>query len=106
MENFKGYVYTIFSGLLLGIAVIFTALQWGNYSDVTAFGPSVKVLTIWLVLASAVGGVMAYWMIRLLAHGAAILWKDRAARRAGGRQNPPDESAAPKAPPARAPDKP
>ena len=106
MENFKGYVYTIFSGLLLGIAVIFMALQWGNYSDVTAFGPSVKVLTIWLVLASAVGGVMAYWMIRLLAHGAAILWKVRAARRAGGRQNPPDESAAPKAPPARAPDKP
>ena len=106
MENFKGYVYTIFSGLLLGIAVIFTALQWGNYSDVTAFGPSIKVLTIWLVLASAVGGVLSYWLIRLLAHGAAILWKVRAARRAGGQQNPPTESAVPKAPSARAPDRP
>ena len=106
MENFKGYVYTIFSGLLLLIALIFTALQWGNYGDVTAFGPSVKVRTIWLVLASAVGGVLAYWLIRLLAHGARILWKVRAARRASGQQNPPDESAPPEAPPARAPDKP
>ncbi len=106
MENFKGYVYTIFSGLLLGIAAIFTALQWGNYGDITAFGPSVKVRVIWLVLASAVGGVLSYWLIRLLAHGAAILWKVRAARRAGGQRNPPAESAVPKAPPARAPDKP
>jgi hypothetical protein len=106
MENFKGYVYTIFSGLLLGIALIFTALQWGNYGDVTAFGPSIKVRMIWLVLASAVGGVLTYWLIRLLSHGAAILLKVRAARRASGQQNPPDESAAPEAPPGRAPDKP
>ncbi len=87
--NFKGYVYTIFSGVLLGIAVIFTALQWGNYSTITAFGPAVHVRTVWLVLASAAGGLLAYWLIRLLAKGAGILFKVRAARRADERQNPP-----------------
>jgi len=106
MDNFKGYVYTIFSGVLLGIAVIFTALQWGNYSDITAFGPLVRVPTIWLVLASAVGGLLAYWLIRLLANGAAILLKVRAARRAGGQRSATGESAASASPPARAPDEP
>jgi uncharacterized membrane protein YdjX (TVP38/TMEM64 family) len=106
MENFKGYVYTVFSGLLLAVAVIFTALQWGNSSNVTAFGPLVPVPTIWLVLGSAAGGLLAYWLIRLLARGAAILRKVRAARRADGHQGPPAESAAKQAPPARASEKP
>ncbi len=103
--NFKGYVYTIFSGVLLGIAVIFTALQWGNDSTITAFGPEVHVRTVWLVLASAVGGLLAYWLIRLLSNGVAILLKVRAARRANERQNPPAEPASKEAPPDQAPDK-
>ena len=82
MENFKGYVYTIFSGLGLLAALIFVALQWGGVSEVSAFGPEVKPRTIWLVLASAVGGVVAFWLIRLLARGVGILWKAR-------RQRPP-----------------
>jgi hypothetical protein len=106
MENIKGYVYTIFSGVLLLIAVIFTALQWGNYSYITAFGPRVEVRTIWLVLASAAGGLLTYWLIRLLARGARILLKVRAARRASERLNPPAGPAAKEAPPDQAPDKP
>lgn len=84
MENFKGYVYTIFSGLGLLAALIFVALQWGGVSEVSAFGPEVRPRTIWLVLASAVGGVVAFWLIRLLARGAGILWKVR-------RQHPPTD---------------
>jgi len=106
MENFKGYVYTIFSGVLLAAAAIFTALQWGNMSDITAFGPLVRVPTIWLVLASAAGGLLAYWLIRLLARGARILAKVRAARRADERKSSPAEPAAKEPAPARAPDKP
>ncbi len=77
MENFKGYVYTIFSGLGLLIALIFVALQWGGQSQLSAFGPEVTTRTIWVVLASAVGGIVAFWLIRLLARGVRILWKIR-----------------------------
>ena len=77
MENFKGYVYTIFSGLGLLVALIFVALQWGGKSEISAFGPGVEAQTIWVVLASAVGGVVAFWLIRLLARGVRILWKVR-----------------------------
>jgi hypothetical protein len=77
MENFKGYVYTIFSGLGLLIALIFVALQWGGQSKFSAFGPEVTTRTIWLVLASAGGGVVAFWLMRLLARGVRILWKVR-----------------------------
>jgi len=84
MENFKGYVYTIFSGLVLLAALIFVALQWGNKSSITAFGPLVETRTIWLVLASAAGGVVAFRLIRLLARGVRILWKVR-------RRHPPTD---------------
>jgi len=77
MENFKGYVYTIFSGLGLLVALIFVSLQWGGQSQLSAFGPEITTRTIWLVLASASGGVVAFWLIRLLARGVRILWKVR-----------------------------
>lgn len=77
MNNFKGYVYTIFSGVLLAIAVLFIALQWGNRSDVTAFGPTVQPRTIWLVLFSAIGGMLAFWLIRVFLRGVNILHKAR-----------------------------
>ena len=87
MENFKGYVYTIFNGLGLLAALIFVALQWGGVSEVSAFGPEVKPQTIWLVLGSAIGGVVAFWLIRLLARGVRILWKVR-------RRHPPTDKQA------------
>ena len=106
MEKFKGYIYTIFSGVLLGIAGVFTALQWANTSHISVFGKELDVSTSWLVLGSAAGGLLAYWLIRMLAHGARILLKVRAAKRAGERQNPPAKPAAPEATAARAQDKP
>ncbi len=100
MENFKGYVYTILGGLGTLIALIFVALQWRNGSKVTAFGPEVEIRTIWVVLASAAGGVVTLWLMRLLVRGARMLHKVR--RRQGsakpaedsqmGEKKSPDES--------------
>ena len=106
MENIKGYVYTIFSGVLLGIALVFAALQWANTSHISVFGKELDVSTSWLVLGSAAGGLLAYWLVRLLARGARILLKVRTARRADERQSPPAEPAEKEPAPARAPDKP
>jgi uncharacterized membrane protein YdjX (TVP38/TMEM64 family) len=107
MENFKGYVYTIFSGVLLAVAAIFTALQWDYKSHISVFGKDLPdVSTSWLVLGSAAGGLLAYWLVRLLARGARILLKVRTARRADERQKPPAEPAEKEPAPARAPDKP
>jgi len=81
MENFKGYVYTIFSGLLLLAGVLFVALQWGNHSRITAFGPAYDIRTIWLVLGSAAGGIVTLYVVRLFLRGVWILHRVRSAQR-------------------------
>jgi len=100
MEKLKAYVYVIVSGLGLLAAVVFAALQWGNQSTFSAYGPTVSVRTIWLVLASAAGGLAFYWLCRLLARGGRILWRlrgeqariaaevQRQEKRAGGGSGP------------------
>ena len=80
MNLLKAYVYVIVSGVVLLAGLVFVALQWGSTSRFSAYGPEVPTRTIFLVLGSAAGGVLAYWMFRLLARGAAILWKARRER--------------------------
>ena len=77
METIRAYLYVIFSGVGLLTAVVFTALQWGNRSTFSAFGPNVTVRTIYLVIASATGGVVFYGLCRLMVRGARVLWKLR-----------------------------
>ena len=77
MENLKAYVYVIVSGIALLAGAIFVALQWGSWSQFSAFGPEVRARTAYLVLGAAAGGVVAYWMCRLLAAGTRRLWKLR-----------------------------
>jgi len=82
MENFKGYVYTIFSGLLLLAAVILAALQWGNVSEFSLYGKNIeRAPTIWLVLGSAAGGILAFYLARLFVRGVWILHRVRSAQR-------------------------
>jgi uncharacterized membrane protein YdjX (TVP38/TMEM64 family) len=76
----KAYVYVIVSGVVLLAEVVFAALQWGSTSRFSAYGPEVPTRTIYLVLGSAGGGVLAYWMCRVLARGTAILWRARRER--------------------------
>ena len=77
MENIKGYLLVIVSGVVLFAAVVFTSLQWGVWSTISAFGPEQSVRTIYLVSASAAGGVLVYWMCRMMFRGVGILWKIR-----------------------------
>ena len=93
LAHFKGTVYVLVSGLILLAAAIFVALQWGGQSVVSAFGPDVSVRTTYLVLGSAAGGVLAYWMARLMVRGVGILRKarrkDKTVGGAGGRGSGP-----------------
>jgi len=91
MENFKGYVYTIFSGLLLAAALVFTLLQWGSKSTFSLFGKPVEnVVTFWIVLFSAVGGIVVLYLVRLFVRGVRLLHKVRSAERlaAAGKAGP------------------
>jgi uncharacterized membrane protein YdjX (TVP38/TMEM64 family) len=93
MNLMKAYVYVIVSSVVLLAELVFAALQWGSTSRFSAYGPEVPTRTVYLVLASAGGGLLAYWLCRLLARGTAILWKARRerqriaseVRRTGGR---------------------
>lgn len=80
MNLMKAYLYVIVSGVVLVAAAAFAALQWGSVSKFSAFGPEVPTRTVYLVLASACGGVLCLWMCRLLARGAGILWRARRQR--------------------------
>jgi len=77
MNNFKGYILVIVGGSALLAAATFTALQWGGRSTFSAYGPDVTTRTVWLVLGSAAGGLLVYWMGRMMIRGVRILWKVR-----------------------------
>ena len=81
MSSFKGYVFVMVSGIVLLAAVVFLALQW-DVGKLTAkfsvYGsPQEGVATIYVMLGSAAGGVLVYWMCRLMIRGARILRKVR-----------------------------
>jgi hypothetical protein len=81
MDNFKGYVYTIFSGLLLAAAVTFTALQCYKTSNFTLYGKDMETRTVLLIVFSAVGGIVVMYLVRLFVRGVRLLRKVRGARR-------------------------
>ena len=80
MNQLKAYCYVIVSGVALAAGLAFAALQWGSQSQFSAYGPPVTTPTIYLVLGSAAGGVLAVWMARLMARGLGILRKARRER--------------------------
>lgn len=69
MAALRLYVRVVVSGILLLAAVVLLILQWGNYTDVTLYGPSRPVNTLLLMLCSAVGGVVAWALLKTLWHG-------------------------------------
>lgn len=87
MDNFKGYVLTIIGGLLLLICLIFVSLQGALTSEVSLFGYKFKEAnTALVVLASAAGGVLMVYVLRLFFKGVWILHKIRSARETPARQ--------------------
>ena len=85
MNTFKGYVLTILCGIVVVAAVVLVALQWGSTAKFSLYGPEKSVPTVWLVLASAVGGWVFPHVARMFLRGAGIVRqsrKDKAARQA------------------------
>ena len=80
MKTFRGYLYVIAGGVILLAAAVFVALQWDltkAQTTFSAYGPDRTVPTLYLVLASAAGGVVVYWAGRLVIHGVRLLWRVR-----------------------------
>jgi len=81
MSSFKGYVYVVISGIALLAAAVFLALQWDIAKLTAGFSvygsPREGVPTIYVMLGSAVGGLLVYWMCRMMVRGVRILWKVR-----------------------------
>ncbi len=77
MSILKAYFYVVIGGLAVVAGVAFTALQWGTHSRFSAFGPEMRMRTAYFVVLCAVGGMVVYWMVRLLVRGAAILIEER-----------------------------
>jgi hypothetical protein len=84
MKTLRGYLYVIGGGLALLAAAAFVALQWDfnkASSTFSAYGPDRTVPTLYIVLGSAAGGIVVYWMSRLTARGVGILWQGRREQR-------------------------
>ncbi|MGA2265841.1 MAG: hypothetical protein ABSH10_05360 [Phycisphaerae bacterium] len=65
----KFYVRVIFSGLVLLAGVVLLILQWGNKAKFSLYGSNKEPNTLMLMLCSAVGGVVAWWLIKMLWRG-------------------------------------
>lgn len=77
MTRLKAYLYVVVGSTVVLAAGAFAALQWGSHSRFSAYGPEVTTRTVWLVLASAGGGVVVLWTGRLLVRGLSLLWGER-----------------------------
>ena len=73
----KLYVMIVFSGVILLAALVLLVLQWGNRAAFSLYGTNTNPRTWLLVLASAAGGVVAWWMIKVLWRGIAGLHRLR-----------------------------
>jgi len=82
----KGYVQAIVSGLIILAAVLLVALQWDQVAGFSLFGKRYDIVvvnddvrggvnTALLMLFSAIGGVVLYFLVKVLFHGALTLRK-------------------------------
>jgi len=84
----KGYVQVIVSGVVILAAVLLVALQWGNVSSFSLYGQNRQVNTFYLMLFSAIGGVVLYFLVKVLFHGVFTLRKGFRAAPAGAEAPP------------------
>ena len=76
-QMIKGYTLAVIAGGLLAAGTILLFFQWANVSQLSLFGYSYDIMpegshyvggvnTALLMLASAVGGIVALYLVRLL----------------------------------------
>jgi hypothetical protein len=99
-KNISSYLQVILTGVVLLAAAMLVILQWGNATDVTMYGPLVKVNTAVLMLCSAGAGIVLLWMVKVFFRGAGTL---RRARKAAAAAAPPKPAPAPTTPPTSGP---
>ena len=86
LRTLKGYVMVILSGLLLSAAALLVILQWGRVSGFSLFGYPYEILvmdgkvkggvnTALLMIISAVCGILAVLLVKMLVAGSLILRK-------------------------------
>jgi uncharacterized integral membrane protein len=73
----KGYVLTVFSGLVLLGGFLLLALQWGNEGNFSLYGKIRKTNTGVVMLGSMVGGLLLPWLVKTLARGVSAIRKAR-----------------------------
>ena len=80
----KFYLMIVVSGLVLLAGVVLVVLQWGNQADFSLYGKNMKSLTWALILASAVGGLVVWAMVKVLWRGIMGLHRLRCSSQAAG----------------------
>jgi len=73
----KIYAQLIVSGAILLAALVLLVLQWGNRAALSLYGTNKQANTLLLMLACAVGGVVAWWLLKVLWRAAIGLYKLR-----------------------------
>lgn len=74
----KGYVETIFGGLIILAGVVLVILQWGNHAEFSLYGKNIDANTAVLILASLAAGIALIPVCKLFIRGLLAL---RAGRR-------------------------
>jgi len=77
VSSVKGYVFVVFSGLLILAAAVLVLLQWGNRSTFSLYGKNYGqnpaggegVSTALLMLLSAAGGLVTAGLLWMLFRG-------------------------------------
>jgi uncharacterized integral membrane protein len=82
-RNIRGWFMTIIAALLLLAGIIFTVMQSPLESEFSIFGrrPLIVTSTALLILFSAIGGIVVFYLLRMLIAGIRILVRQRRARR-------------------------
>jgi uncharacterized integral membrane protein len=74
----KGYVLTVFSGLVLLGGFLLLALQWGNEGNFSLYGKSLPSCNTGVVmLGSMAGGLLLPWLVKTLVRGVSAIRKAR-----------------------------
>ncbi len=85
--RFKGYLYTVFSGLVLLAAGLLIVLQWARIAQFSLFGYPYDIVSVGdqgvkggvntavLILASIAFGIVSPWLVKLLFRGIGLLRK-------------------------------
>ncbi len=78
------YVMIVVSGVILLAGLVLLVLQWGNDAKFSLYGKNTYPPTWFLILASAVAGIVAWSLIKVLWRGAVGLHRLRQTGAPGG----------------------